>query len=107
MYISSGEEGRYIAPSHSWGGVPFMKTETSIFSKVQSSIPFAALPKNFKDAITVARAINIHYIWIDSLCILRDDRVDWEIGSSKMASIYQNSDVVLIASNATDSRGGL
>lgn len=107
LYVSQGEEARYVALSHCWGEVLLIKTEKSNIAKHQNDIPFATLPKNFKDAITVARAIGVQYIWIDSLCIIQDDGPDWEAESSKMASIYRNAHVVLIASNAADSQGGL
>jgi hypothetical protein len=41
-------------------------------------IPFVELPKTFQDAIVVTRGLGIKYIWIDSLCICRDDKADWE-----------------------------
>ncbi|KAF2502330.1 HET-domain-containing protein [Lophium mytilinum] len=107
LHISSGEEGQYAALSHCWGKTTFLKTMKSNVAKHQSSIPFTALPINFQHAIIVCRAINIQYIWIDSLCILQDDGPDWEIEASRMASIYQNASVVLFASNAADCQGGL
>ena len=107
LHISEGKKGSYVALSHCWGEGLSVRTEKSNFSKHQSSIPFNTLPKSFKDAISVVRAINIRYIWIDSLCIVQDDGLDWEIESSKMASIYENAHVVLNASNAANSQDGL
>ncbi|PMD45788.1 HET-domain-containing protein, partial [Hyaloscypha variabilis F] len=107
LHVSRGEAGRYVALSHCWGEVLLIKTEKSNFSKHRNGIRYDTLPKNFQDAITVARAIGVDYIWIDSLCIIQDDALDWEIESSRMASIYQNAHVVLVASNSADSQGGL
>lgn len=107
LYVSNGEQSRYVALSHCWGEVLLIKTEKTNFATHQKGVPFSTLPKNFKDAITVARAIGVQYVWIDSLCIIQDDGHDWEIESSKMASIYQNAHIVLVASNAADSQGGL
>lgn len=42
------------------------------------------------------------YLWIDSLCIVQDDRKDWEIESEKMASIYQNAHITIVAASAPD-----
>ena len=79
----------------------------SRFSEHQDSLPSDALPKNFSDAIIVARAMDIKYVWIDSPCIVQDEIGDWEIASSKMASLYQNVRVVIYASNSDNCRGGL
>ena len=107
LHLSKGEKGRYAALSHCWGGEVPLKTKKCNLLEHQRCIPFGVLPKNFQHAITVARAIGINYVWIDSLCILQDDGQDWEIESSRMASCYQNAHVVLIASNSSDSQGGL
>ncbi|KAF2816918.1 HET-domain-containing protein [Mytilinidion resinicola] len=107
LHISSGEVGQYAALSHCWGKTTFLKTTKSNVTQHQSRIPFTALPINFQHAVIVCRAIGIQYIWIDSLCIIQDDGPDWEIEASRMASIYQNASVVLFASNAADSQGGL
>ncbi|RFN50619.1 het-domain-containing protein [Fusarium flagelliforme] len=69
-------------------------------------IRYESLPKSFQDAVAVTRSIGVRYLWIDSLCIVQDDRLDWEIESSKMASIYSNAYLVLAASQATDSSEG-
>jgi hypothetical protein len=107
LHVSRGKEGRYVALSHCWSEVLLIKIEKSNFLEHQNSIRFDTLLKNFQDAITVARAIGVDYIWIDSLCIIQDDALDWEIESSRMASIYQNAHAVLVASNSADSQGGL
>lgn len=47
----------------------------------------------FEDAIRIARACGLRYIWIDSLCIIQDMssqgmNPDWEIEAPKMGDIY-------------------
>jgi hypothetical protein len=49
----------------------------------------------------------IEYLWIDSLCILQDDRDDWESEAVKMADVYRNAALVVAASGAKDSTEGL
>lgn len=36
-------------------------------------MPITELPQTFHDAIEVCRALNIRYLWIDSLCIIQND----------------------------------
>ena len=65
------------------------------------------LSKTFQDAIVLTRNLGYQYIWIDSLCIIQDDEVDWQIESSKMADIYENAAVTISANTAKDGSGGL
>jgi hypothetical protein len=55
------------------------------------AISYDEMSKSFKDAIVVARALGIRYLWIDSLCICQDDYNDWEREAAKMGSVYSNS----------------
>jgi hypothetical protein len=41
--------------------------------------------------------LDISYLWIDALCIIQDDPMDWEIQSAKMADIYHLSCLTLAA----------
>lgn len=59
------------------------------------------------DAVEVTRRIGVQYLWIDSLCIIQDDRNDWEDQSSRMADIYKNAYLTLAADASPDSSGGL
>jgi hypothetical protein len=107
LYITNNKLGRYAALSHCWGKIPFLTTKKDTLEERRSGISMSSLPKNFTNAIEITRALGIPYIWIDSLCIIQDDSADWEVESSKMASVYQYAQVVLFASNSGDSRGGL
>ncbi|KAB2107212.1 hypothetical protein AG0111_0g3699 [Alternaria gaisen] len=88
-------QGSYVALSHCWGGVQPLQTTSETLASFQVEIPVHRLPPTFSDAIYVARALGFTHIWIDSLCIVQDDKLDWEHQSSIMASIYSNADLVL------------
>ena len=64
------------------------------------------LSETFQDAITLIRQLRVQYIWIDSLCIVQDDRYDWETESATMAAVYQNAYLTIAASLAADGSGG-
>jgi Heterokaryon incompatibility protein (HET) len=74
LYISNGEKARYIALSHCWGPGHTFKTEQKSFADRCRGIDLVDLPQNFRDAIKVARSLRVRYLWIDSLCIIQDDR---------------------------------
>lgn len=43
----------------------------------QDPCPFEQLPATFRDAVGVSLRLDVHYLWIDSLCIVPDDEVGW------------------------------
>lgn len=59
-----------------------------------------SLPKTFIDVIAINRRLDIPHLWIDSLCIVRDDPDDWQRESAQMATIYRNTYLTFAAANA-------
>ncbi|KAK5661113.1 hypothetical protein OQA88_11003 [Cercophora sp. LCS_1] len=96
----------YIALSHCWGTATLPTTTTSTLSQRQTSIPLSKLPKSFREAIQITRRLGYAHIWIDSLCIIQDDPLDWERESAKMADIYENAVLTIAVSDATNSLRG-
>ncbi|KAI1499800.1 HET-domain-containing protein [Biscogniauxia marginata] len=101
------KKDRYVCLSHCWGKEQPLMTTTQTLLSYSDEIPWMLIPATFRDAITVARRLEVEYIWIDSLCIIQDSMADWERESSKMADIYRNSYVTIAATSSSDSRGGL
>jgi hypothetical protein len=99
-------EGSYIALSHCWGKGIHITTKMATIEERKRNIPLDALSKTFKDAISIARNLNIPYVWIDSLCIIQDDPQDLGREISKMASIYSGAALVVAASSSVDGNGG-
>lgn len=58
---------------------------------------FSDLCRTFQDAIVVARELRIRYLWIDSLCIVEDDKDDWKKESAIMGDVYYKGFVTLFA----------
>jgi Heterokaryon incompatibility protein (HET) len=106
LYETKAETGLYVALSHCWGESQMIKTEHSSFNARKNGIPWDRLPKSFQDAITFVRNLGIRYLWIDALCIIQDDKGDWERESAKMATIYASSILTIAATKSADSSGG-
>jgi hypothetical protein len=64
------------------------------------SLPFEILPKTLQDAIIVTSKLNIHYLWVDALCIIQDDTEDMAREISQMAQIYNSAMITIAASRA-------
>lgn len=83
--------GNYATLSHRWGGEFNMKTTKLSLGDRLKGFRLEDLPRTFHDAALVALAMDIKYLWIDSLCIVQDDRTEWLEQSAKMGSIYMNA----------------
>lgn len=100
------EHAVYAALSHCWGTEQTCITTSSTLEDRKKGIPWGDIPKTFQDAITFALRLGIHYIWVDSLCIIQDNATDWEIESSKMADVYQYATLTISATSSSgDSQG--
>ena len=75
--------------------------------KFKQGIPFTRLPPTFADAIQLTDALGLSYLWIDSLCIIQDDPLDWEAESTAMCDVYRGSTINIAASASVDCKGGL
>ncbi|KAF1847863.1 HET-domain-containing protein [Cucurbitaria berberidis CBS 394.84] len=107
LVSGNGERARYATLSHCWGRSTATITTTESLRKRQDSIPLETIPKTFKDAILVCRKLGMPYLWIDSLCIIQDDKDDWERESGHMGSIYYDSTLTIAATDSPDSSRGL
>ena len=105
------ETADYIALSHCWGSLsngppPWCTTISNITERMTKGIRVASLPVNFSDAIRVTRLLGKQYLWIDSLCILQGDKVDWMNEGKKMASVFKNAYCTIAATSAQNSQKG-
>lgn len=98
---------RYATLSHCWGKtqpVKLLLENCGLFSR---NIDFSSLPKTFQDVIILSLALDMEYLWIDSLCIIQDSRSDWLREASLMYSVYSNSWINIAATSSLDGTGGL
>jgi hypothetical protein len=86
-----------------------IKTNKDNISSHTKGIPLVKLPRTFKDAIALTKALKIRYLWIDALCILqgKDSLRDWEVEPANMASVYSNSYLTIAATAGPNPEKGL
>ncbi|EFQ27415.1 heterokaryon incompatibility protein [Colletotrichum graminicola M1.001] len=105
---SEGMSGAYVCLSYTWGPRNNGVTTPDNLQANFNNISYVKLPQTYKDAVTVATALDIPFLWIDGLCIIQGDKdsVDWKEQSSQMAEIYGNSLLVIAAANCTSVEDG-
>ncbi|KAK3291360.1 uncharacterized protein B0H64DRAFT_331111 [Chaetomium fimeti] len=104
---------RYVALSHRWGPPPPPgpvesndKPPMIRTTVAERPIPLTQLPRTFRDAVEVTRAIGAQYLWIDSLCIVQDDPHDWHNESQRMERVYASAYCTLAAIRASSPEDG-
>jgi Heterokaryon incompatibility protein (HET) len=103
---SEGMHRRYATVSHCWGDHgPLMTTKATLPFRLHK-IDWEQLPRSFQDAVTVALEQDIRYLWIDSICIIQDDKLDWEWHTKNMAYIYANTAFNIGVTRAKNSSEG-
>ncbi|KAF5714805.1 het-domain-containing protein [Fusarium mundagurra] len=98
----------YAALSYRWGGLDAIwQTTTKNLDMRLAEFNVVELPKTLSDTVQIVRNLGLKWVWIDSLCIVQDDKDDWVKEAVKMASIYQNALVTISADSSQDAKAGL
>ncbi|KAI0880001.1 HET-domain-containing protein [Annulohypoxylon maeteangense] len=103
----NGDRGPYIALSHCWGGVVPTITTKKTLQNFKNGVSIESFPKTFQDAMFITRQLQCRYLWIDSVCIIQDSAEDWRDEASRMADVYGNAYVTILATASLNSHGGL
>ncbi|ORY60766.1 heterokaryon incompatibility protein-domain-containing protein [Pseudomassariella vexata] len=102
LLTTLGMKSNYITLSHRWGLKPRLKTMRANIERFQRRIPLEEAPATFKDAIEVVRQLGFQYLWIDSLCIVQDNPLDWDEESRRMGDIFESSTCTIAAVDSLD-----
>lgn len=91
---------RWAALSHCWGGAKPLRLLASNMDELKKRIDLYALPSTFRDAIQVCRSLAIEYLWIDSLCIIQDSKLDWQQEAAQMGATYAEAFLVILGGSS-------
>ncbi|KAH8769399.1 heterokaryon incompatibility protein-domain-containing protein [Hyaloscypha sp. PMI_1271] len=99
---------RYAALSYTWGlSMPDSgKTTSANLETHQRSIDIDKLPRTVKDAIDFTHNLAIPFLWVDALCIIQDDKSDWEREAATMDSVYSKAYLTIAAASSDHCDGG-
>ncbi|KAM5520115.1 tol protein [Fusarium oxysporum f. sp. phaseoli] len=102
---STSSTGPYVSFSHCWGNQEMLMLKAENLDQFRTEIPVEVLPKKYQEAINFSSRLNIHFIWIDSLCIIQDDGEDWQREAVTMKKVYGCSLLNICSAAATDVNG--
>jgi len=102
------EDSRYTALSYCWGhSMPVDgKTSSNTLDSHQREVVLTKLPRTLRDAIEVTVSWSRPYIWIDALCIIQGDALDWHQESGAMALVYSHATAMIAAAASDHCDGG-
>lgn len=102
---------RYLALSYVWGGVEQTNVDSQLLKQLTQpgglSSTAVRLPTTVRDAIKLVKLLNERYLWVDALCIIRDDPASEQAMIDQMHSIYRHAYMTVIAATGTDANTGL
>ena len=102
---------RYLTLSYVWGGVQTVQLYSSNISLLRQQGSLieieSTLPRTIREALQVTRLLEERYIFVDQLCIVQDDQQHKRVEFEKMAEIYANSYLTLVATTGATADFGL
>lgn len=108
LKVNTGQHDRYLALSYSWGlGLRHnVKLKRETLEPYQDYIPEQLMTRSHQEALRITRELGYHYLWIDALCIIQGDTMDWEAEACKIAQVYSNAELTIVAGRSDDSAKG-
>ncbi|KAI1451623.1 HET-domain-containing protein [Annulohypoxylon moriforme] len=105
-----GRQTKYAALSYCWGPpedaeMQFKTERATLNNRIAGFKPDETSPI-MQDAIEACRGLGIPYIWIDAVCIIQDDREDWEREAAQMTDVYQNACLTICTPTSTSCHEG-
>jgi hypothetical protein len=94
--------GQYVAFSHCLGKKKTLKLYHNNLDRLCRGIQVQSLPKSYQEAISTCLGLNLHFVWIDSLCIIQDSSEDWQHEAVRMKLVYGNSVLNLCSASVVD-----
>ncbi|KAF2643257.1 HET-domain-containing protein [Massarina eburnea CBS 473.64] len=98
--FKEGDDRSYVSLSHCWGVVHIIRTLRENYDAHLQNIDPDQLSKTFREAVHATKKLGLRYVWIDSLCIIQDDKADWEKEAATMCDVYRNAVFKIAAAHA-------
>jgi hypothetical protein len=108
LHESNGETAPYATLTYCWGhDVPLRTLTTNLTQHTSQGIPLSSFPQTMRDIIPLVQSLGLRYLWIDALCIVQDDPLDWKDQAAAMTSIYQGCTLNLAVADAPSCNSGV
>lgn len=108
----SSDTSVYITLSYTWGNVQCLKTTADNLKQLREAGAIHShqapnIPQTVRDAMGITERLGERYLWVDSLCIVQDDKESVSRNLNVMHRIYANSALCIVAYAGKDANYGL
>lgn len=111
LVSGSGHIEDYVALSYAWGQITMLTTTSKNLGLLQEKATLKRLsgdiPRTIRHAMDVVAMLGERYLWVDSLCIVQDDKDSLHCQLGNMAPIYENTALTIIAADGNDADFGI
>ncbi|KAI9764029.1 MAG: hypothetical protein M1840_008905 [Geoglossum simile] len=109
--VDAPESCKYLTLSYVWGLVPIVCLRKANKSQLMTPSGLASIstdiPQTIKDAMELVLLLGEQYLWVDSLCLIQDDKDDMREGIQMMDLVYECSYLTIIAASGVSANAGL
>ncbi|ORY09988.1 heterokaryon incompatibility protein-domain-containing protein [Clohesyomyces aquaticus] len=101
----------FFALSYVWGGVDRLRATVGNIAALEQAGSLrdraASIPRTVHDAMKLVAHLGQRYLWVDSLCIVQDDKADKHDQISMMHEIYAAAYCTIVQHSGRDANAGL
>ena len=101
----------FIALSYVWGKADSLTASTTNIADLRQPEGLRQfmnlIPRTIQDCFTLAQHLGERYVWVDSLCIVKDDPITRDSQIANMHLIYGLATLTVIAADGTHANAGL
>ncbi|KAK9791698.1 putative Heterokaryon incompatibility domain-containing protein [Seiridium cardinale] len=107
--LDPSQQVEYCALSYCWGQDPslFFTTTADNYDERLKGFQMAQIPRTIRHAVETTRRVGCRYLWVDAICIIQRDKLDWEAESCRMHHIYGNAYLVIAATENSSPGDGI
>lgn len=97
---------RYLALSYVWGEVRMLQTTKANRDALHAARALLEqrnqIPQAIQDAMTLVSLLNERFLWVDSLCIVQDDKINKHEQIQRMNVVYGHAFLTIVAMSGRD-----
>lgn len=107
--VKAAIDWRYLALSYVWGSQCTLRKAIALESELAQpgSLKKHYVPRTIYDAISLTCRLGEKYLWVDSLCIIQDDKPSMQSQILAMDKVYAIAVATIVAASGDHADSGL
>lgn len=103
----------HVALSYVWGDHTTLQARCNNICQLQKQGSLSTnqavkpIARTIRDAMGIVQLLGERYLWVDTLCIVQDDELHKYVELAKMAAIFANASITILAVQGENANSGL